>query len=77
MKIDYEAHEVFDPDYLIEQVGFVAGVLELCKAAGDNLGRDNDSNLTWVLNEAHNRVRTILEKLNEVCENAIKEEKEK
>ena len=77
MKIDYEKHEVFDPDFLIEQLGFVAGVLELCEGAGDNLGRDVDSNLNWVLNEAHNRARDILSKLHEVCENAIKEEKGK
>lgn len=71
MKIDYEAHEVFDPDFLSEQLGFVAGVLELCELAGDNLGRDTDGNLNWVLCEANNRVRDILGKLHKAVIEAM------
>jgi len=65
MEINYEAHEVFNPDYLIENLGFVSGVLELCEQAGDDLGRDNDSKIHWVLCEANNRVRDILKQLHE------------
>ena len=70
MKIDYEAHEVFNPDYLNEHLGFVAGVLELIEHNRDSEQYEK-SYTSWVLMEANNRVRGILEQLHEAVVKAM------
>jgi hypothetical protein len=70
MKINYEAHDVFDPDYLNENVGFIAGVLDLLKNQNDLAGGDKN-NLLRVLNEASNRATDILEQIDEVVAEEI------
>lgn len=71
MKIDFEAHKVFDPDYLNEKLGFVSGVLDLLEATQMGKTCYEDSNLEWVVAEANNRVRSILEQIDKAVDEAI------
>jgi len=63
MEINYEAHEVFNPDYLLEHLGFVAGVLELFEQSGTNIGSYQNSNIYRVFDEAGRRGRDILDQI--------------
>lgn len=68
MNINYEAHKVFELDYLNENLGFVAGVLELYEQASTAAGGYINSNVHWVLDEANTRIRDILDQVNKAAE---------